>query len=556
MHPLYMKHPLQTKKTNTMKKTTLIAMLMITLVLSMSAQVSVTLNLDMSDVPDFDPLTRQVDYAGSFDGWEAFHPLTQVDGDNYTITFTDIAPGYYGGDFYHNDKGAPDWGTYGEWAGAPTGIDILVYVEDQDRTLNIKWGATYSITCHVDMNEVTEFDPATDSVYFDSEEVGPLNKVAMIDDNEDGIYSVTIDGIPTGDFPTVFAYGPNKGELTFEWEYASNKGLRVLEIADADIEEGYKFGETTGTIVQGVDVTINLSMRDTDFNEDTDVLYLSGEFNGWASPGSDPAYKFIKSGLGIYSLTLTGIAPGYYMNDIYRDLEGLENWGANGEWSGAPTGIDLMTFVGEEDVSFDCTWGQVLNMNLQVDMNNVGGFDPASDTVYYINRGVSALNQSVMTDDNADGIYVLVLDSIPQGYFPSIFAYGSASADDLTSEWPWADMANRVLVLGEDDINQRYVFGEAQGVNTTGVREIKSAGRLAVHIYPNPVTGGLLYISLQDPGQGTTVRLFDPQGKEVYNRPVQNQSLHTMDIHHLGSGLYILKIDAGTQSHTFKIVKQ
>jgi hypothetical protein len=75
------------------------------------AQVTVTIKVDMSGLASFDPATQQLDYAGSFDGWAAFHPLTIVEGSIYSVTFTDVTKGYYGGDIYLNDKGSPAWGT-------------------------------------------------------------------------------------------------------------------------------------------------------------------------------------------------------------------------------------------------------------------------------------------------------------------------------------------------------------------------------------------------------------------------------------------------------------
>ncbi len=537
-----------------MKKFTLLTTVLIFALFSYTkAQSDVTINVDMSGVADFDTTTRQLDYAGAFDGWAAFHPLTHSSGDIYSVTFTDVQSGYYGGDVYHNDKGAPDWGTYGEWSGGPTGIDIMVYVGDQDVILNTKWGATHSIACSVDMNAVTNFDAATDSVYYINEDLGPLNKTAMKDDNADGIYTVTFDSIPSGHFPTVFAYGPSAGDLTYEWEYASNKGLRVLTLEDTDIDEAFTFGEAGGEIVEGITLTINLDMRDTNFDEDTEVLYLSGSLNDWAAPGADTTYRFAKSGQGTYSLILTGVASGYYLNDIYRDVEGSESWGANGEWSGSPTGIDVMILVGEENVTFNCIWGKIFNMTFWVDMNGVTGFNAASDTVYYINEGVGALNKTVMTDDDADGIYVVTFDSIPQGHFPAIFAYGSSYSGNLTYEWAWAELGTRVLTLEDADIDKTYIFGEAVGVNT-GIFNKIFQNQTSILLYPNPVTNGIINIKTHNINNTAIIKLYNMLGKEVYINTIQKQSINTIDVYNLDKGLYILSISDGKKTSYAKLI--
>ncbi|MEN8120132.1 MAG: T9SS type A sorting domain-containing protein [Bacteroidota bacterium] len=539
-----------------MKKFTLLTIVLIFALFSYTkAQVTVTINVDMSDVVDFDPSTRQVDFAGDFDGWAAFHPLTNSSGNIYSVTFTDVTPGYYGGDVYHNAKDVPDWGTYGEWSGAPTGIDIMTYVGNEDVTMNTKWGATYSITCSVDMNEVTEFNPATDNVYYINEDIDPLNETAMTDDNADGIYTVTFNDIPEGHFPTVFAYGVDVDNLTYEWEYASNKGLRVLLVEGANIDETFTFGETTGEIQEGVDVTINLDMRGTDFDEATEVLHISGDFNGWTAPGDDTKYKFTKSGEGTYILTLTGVAPGYYLDDIYRDVAGSESWGANGEWSGGPTGIDVMILVGEENVTFNNEWGKTLDMTFRVDMNDVTDFDAATDTVYYINEGVGALHMTEMTDDDADGIYVVTFEGVPQGHYPTVFAYGSSSADDLSYEWSWVELATRVITLEDAAIDKTYIFGTAEGV-TTGIFDniISESGDIS--IYPNPVTNGIINIRTQNFNENSIIKILNIQGKEVVNAKFQKQSTNVLDVSSLKTGIYIVNVmDGGKISNTKLIIK-
>jgi hypothetical protein len=514
--------------------------------------VDVTINVDMSDVADFDTNSRQLDYAGSFDGWAAFHPVTYSEGENYTVTFSDVASGYYGGDVYHNDKGSPDWGTYGEWSGAPTGIDIMVYVGEEDVTLNVKWGVTYSMTCNVDMNDVAEFDAVTDSVYFINGDVGLLNESVMTDDNDDGIYTVTFTGIPSGHFPTVFAYGHSVDDLTYEWEYASNKGLRVLTLEGADVDETFKFGEAEGEIKEGVDVTINLDMRETDLDENTEVLYISGDMNGWAAPGDDTCYKFSKSGVGTYTLTLTGVASGYYANDFYRDVEGSESWGANGEWSGGPTGIDVMILVGEENVILNSRWGETFSMTFRVDMNEVSEFNSTSDTVYYINEGVWALNQTVMTDDDANGIYTVTFNEVPQGHYPSIFAYGSV-AGELTYEWTWSELTTRVLTIENTDIDKTYKFSEAEGINT-GIPERILQDQGSISVYPNPVNNGIININTHYLSTGAIIKLFNLQGREVYSNTLQRPSANTIDVNHLAKGLYILSISDGERSLNMKLI--
>jgi hypothetical protein len=392
----------------------------------------------------------------------------------------------------------------------------------------------------VDMNAVTEFNSATDSVYYINEDVGPLNKTSMKDPDGDGIYTVTFSGVPAGIFPTVFAYGLDVDNLTYEWAWATNMGLRVVTLEDMDIDNSYKFGETTGEIEEGVDVTINLNMRDTNFDDATDVLYISGDFNGWAAPGSDTKYKFTKSSPGRYMLTLTNVAEGYYLNDIYWDVAGSEAWGAKGEWSGGPTGIDQMIYVGDENVTMNCDWGKTFNMTFRVNMNGIAEFNSSVDSVYYINQGVGKLNNKSLLDSDGDGIYVVTFEGVPQGYYPTIFAYGS-NVDNLTYEWPWSESGKRVVTINNVNIDNTYSFGDINGTPTGTFAKIQDNGT-NISLFPNPANNGIINIEANGFVENALLKILNVEGVVVYTNVIQTNSISVIDVSSLTSGVYVVNV--------------
>jgi hypothetical protein len=501
------------------------------------AQVNVTINIDMSDVADFDSATRQLDFAGAFDGWAEFHPLTHASGDIYTVTFTDIATGFYGGDVYHNAIGAPAWGTYGEWSGAPTGIDIMVYVGEEDVTVNTKWGATYNMSCSVDMNDVAEFNSATDSVYYMSPEVGPISLAAMADADGDGIYSVTFEGIPSGLFPTVFAYGPDADNLTTEWNYETNKGQRVISVENEDFNDSFVFAAIPSSLPS---VTINVDMSDVaDFDSATRQIDFAGAFDGWAA-----FHSLTHSSGDIYSVTFTDVAPGFYGGDVYHNNIGEPAWGTYGEWSGSPTGIDIMVYVGEEDVTVNTKWGATYTMTCNIDMNGVADFDAATDTVYYMSPEVGPLSIAAMTDADGDGIYSVTFEGIPSGLFPTVFAYGP-DADNLTTEWDYdANKGLRVVSVENTDFEGTFVFGLLTDVkDNVALPEIS--------LYPNP-TSGKFIVEVEIPGK---VDIMDYTGKVIYSKPVNN-NLNTIDITGNPKGYYIARFTTEDKSVSYKLILQ
>lgn len=421
-----------------------------------NAQHTVTINVDMSGVAEFDPATRQLDWAGAIDGWAAFHPLTNTSGDIYSVTFTDVASGYYGGDVYHNDKGTPDWGTYGEWCGAPTGIDIMIYVGDEDVTINTKWGETYDLTVSIDMNNAEGFTAGTDSVFLLSPDVNKINNTPMADTDGDGIYTVTLNGIPSGHFPTIFAFGADRDNVTAEWSYATNKGGRVVVVDGANTDESFVYGEG-GTGVAGYDVTINVDMADVaEFSQVSQSLYWAGNIDGWA------LHKMENTSEKIYSITFTELPSGAYLGDAYLNDKDDAAWGTYGEWSGSPTGIDVMIYVGNEDVTVNTKWGETYNLSVSVNMNYTEEFAMGTDSVFFLSNDVGKLHNTPMVDEDGDGIYTVVFEGVPSGMFPTVFAYGS-DRDNLTAEWNYStNKGDRVISVDGANTEVSYIFANEE----------------------------------------------------------------------------------------------
>lgn len=65
--------------------------------------------------------------------------------------------------------------------------------------------------------------------------------------------------------------------------------------------------------------------------------------------------------------------------------------------------------------------------------------------------------------------------------------------------------------------------------------------------WPNPSVDGLLHIQGEDAFEGT-VRLFDLNGREVYNRHVSKSSLHTLQLGHLAPGVYHIRLESPPKS--------
>jgi hypothetical protein len=73
---------------------------------------------------------------------------------------------------------------------------------------------------------------------------------------------------------------------------------------------------------------------------------------------------------------------------------------------------------------------------------------------------------------------------------------------------------------------------------TTGLEDEESSNLISV--YPNPANN-VLNVKLGKNSSVESIQLMDPLGEMVLSQKVQNDFL-TIDIHHLSSGVYVLKV--------------
>ncbi len=298
-----------------------------------------------------------------------------------------------------------------------------------------------------------------------------------------------------------------------------------------------------------VTVTINLDMNGTNYNESTEDLYYSGDINGWKTPGEDAAAKLNANGDGTYTVVLNSVMPGYTFNDFYRENQGGTGWGTNGEWSGAPLHIDQLIYVGLDDVTVNAKWGKMITAKFSVNMNGVANFNPSTDSVYFMIEDVF-LNATPLTDSDANGIYSVVFDSLPQGlHLATVFAYGSLKKDAPPMTFETLDelpgLGNkRMVYLGNSDIDTTFVFGGLVGVKN----ELPISNVL---LYPNP-SNGIITIAVE--GQ-YSAEAFDVTGKLVYSKTLLEQN-NTIDFTNNPKGLYLIRVTSGNNTTAQKVIIQ
>ncbi|MEE9168845.1 MAG: T9SS type A sorting domain-containing protein [bacterium] len=461
---------------------------------------NVTFQLDMSvqiDKGNFNPSAGDsVEVAGSFNSFgdppSAF--LADDDGDSvYTATFAlDGTVGQTVHEYKYLQRravGSDVWESDPnrtlDHPGDNTILDPVFWDDDpglQTAMVNV----TFQVDMSVKMqepevsNEGNVFNPAFDIV----EVAGSFNEFqnppadTLKDADGDSIYTatITLDGTP-GFTVHQFKHlirSPS-GDL---WE-DNLAGNRTLTHPSQDTTLGPVFWDddtivslpASGNILFQVDAAV---LQDIGFirREAGDFMWVLGSFTGWEGALDDPAREFVMARIppgethqflhshdGLtgdqlpYKFYIEWADSAFYANQYNRP------WDANFGWEEPATlgGSDRRhTFVDGNQVGRQGFWGDLppqgivpagdtVTVTMHVDMNPAigpGGFDPATDTVYFHSRasilavmlGIphnAADSSKVFTDDNADNIFDLTFDIIgPAPYvLQYVYQYGT-TADD------------------------------------------------------------------------------------------------------------------------------
>ncbi len=120
-------------------------------------------------------------------------------------------------------------------------------------------------------------------------------------------------------------------------------------------------------------VTFNVDMTGAEgFDPATHDVYLSGDFAGWAEPGTDPTYMFTTADDILFTLTVPADS-GWIAYKYFYVETGTTSWDL-GEWTGDPNRTALI--MGE--TTLDNVWANMPYwVDFNVDMTDADPFNPA-----------------------------------------------------------------------------------------------------------------------------------------------------------------------------------
>jgi hypothetical protein len=189
---------------------------------------------------------------------------------------------------------------------------------------------------------------------------------------------------------------------------------------------------------------------------------------------------------------------------------------------------------------------QDVTVTFNVNMNNVdiAVFDPANDIVTIAGSFTDpawqepTLTDLTFSDDDENGIYSLTVPLTTNGSYEYKYFVNAGFAG---GEWD-GDM-NRSFDFTGESLVLNDVFGE----KPVGIQNISSN---KVKAYPNP-TSGIFTLDLEDQ---SNVKIFNIAGQVVYNNFINKQT--SIDLSHVGTGIYIINIVNAHYSTQIKIIKK
>ena len=331
------------------------------------ADYTVSFHVDMTpaaESSDFDPATDAVYVTGSAFGWnepgtDATLQLTDPDGDMIYSLDTMLAVGNHEYKYFYVPGGTGSSWDYGEWDGEE---NRQVEVTDSDIVLDEMWGH-FMAEFHVVNDSDEDIEGATVSVNGEdlTTDTGGMAATYLPPNNVDGYdYEVVADGYANAfgnilvDYEDVLEEVTMSAPASYTVTFNVTDGTDPVEgavvdindtqlttdaagVATIDLENGsYPYTVTADdfvsvsgeVVVNGDDVTedvvlsmgymttfnvdMSTAVESTDFDPETDAVYISGDLFGWVEPGNDESLMMTDENDDLIYTLDTLVEPGMH----------------------------------------------------------------------------------------------------------------------------------------------------------------------------------------------------------------------------------------------------
>lgn len=553
-----------------------------------SAQVPVTLEVDMNNVPEIG--MGGVHVAGNFGDLTPGQPtwvqdgLQMMDGDDdgiYSITL-DLLPGEYQFKYLNGNVWAAEEDVPGicEFPGTTNRSFVVGDEAASDLVCYSECAACgmYSVRFRVDMTQEAAVNPAGIHVAgsFQQPAAWTADATPMSDDDEDGVWEVLVsfsaDALDEdGNIAYKYINGndwlnPNESVA----DECGSGGNRVLSISEASTLDQANCYNLCSTCVEPSSITFRVDMSNA--GTSGDGVYIAGAFQGW----NDSSTQLADTGSDIYEITLD-LQPGSYQ---YKFLNGPGGW-ENVPGDCATDGNRVLDVVNSEPMTVTFCYEQCVeacvndpdpeDITFRVDMSEVAEIN--AEGVWLIGSMTDPAWQAgatQMTDDDMDGVYEATLNISGPSEFQYKFANGDPypmmTNDESVNETGDFEALGCGVPNGLGAFNRVYTrdgsgvvldevcFGLCAAC-IVSIDELEAA--IELNVYPNP-TADVLNLVINDASTTEVIEIINGIGQVVVSiRVNQNGTfVDQLNVEELAAGMYTLRVRTENGDISKLIVKK
>jgi len=341
-----------------------------------------------------------------------------------------------------------------------------------------------------------------------------------------------------------------------------------------------KFDATTGQRIWGTYIGA-MGCYSNVTVDSNDNIYLKNTTNtGFVklnSQGQFVSEIILEDGFNITASPLIDDADNFYVQ--VRDL-GTESHGTAGTYKPIKTVNEEILLI-KYNNAFVKQWATYYNsMGIPVSVNTPGdainfiGEDKGAVLITLsVNVPNLATSNSFQTTYNGNVDVLFLSLSTFTGQLNWASYYGGSATEYPSSVR--ADALENIYLIGKSNgtdtvisenaefeatdfgiINEyyhRYFIAKFAKTNTANTNDFSTADFV---IFPNPVTSDLNIQSKQTFTSDAFFEVYDQLGKKVYEQKGLDTNLNTLNLEHLYTGLYFLKVINGDQEQIFKILKK
>lgn len=295
-------------------------------------------------------------------------------------------------------------------------------------------------------------------------------------------------------------------------------------------------------------VTFHVDMTFSDvFNPQTDEIYISGDFLGWAVPGTDPDAKMspVEPGSMIYTFSWEFDEFSEVSYKYFRVIEGVATTD-NGEWVGDPDRLVIIT----ESTVIDDKWGdKPVEVIFNVDMTEADPFDPGTDEIFIAgtlangNAMPGSIEYYRLQPIAGSLIYSIVLVLYKGEYEYKFYRITDGNPGWDHGEWEGEPMRMMTVDANTTEINRTW------GI----ISGIYSKQKVTFNCFPNPVENTLFLNDLPEFDKIEILNISGEVIKVIYEVNVTSMKLDVAD---LKAGIYLLSVNTGISGQSVKFIKR